>query len=248
MNTIKSVMTLKSCENLKIFRQRKYQIYPVIVALILIGGAAVSMIPGNVLGFTMANYPYTVLSMLNYVFAPLAIFMLVSDLLSNEMAGDEIKVMLTRPVSRVNVLFAKIFAIAGYIGVMFAGGFLISGILSILSAGFSAVNILSALLAYIVGFIPMLTFITMSTLIASMSKSGTSCFSFCLFAYIGSMVLGLVFSSLSPALFTSYLGIGSMVIGSSIPVTSLLIGISILAGYALAFFSVSGIKFVGREF
>lgn len=248
MNTIKSVTTLKSCENQKIFRQRKYQIYPVIVALILICGAAISMIPGNTLGFTMANYPYTVLSMMNYIFLPIAIFMLVSDLISGEMAGDEIKVLLTRPVSRVNILFAKILSIVGYISIMFAGGFLISSILSILVSGFSTINVLSALLAYIVGFIPMLTLIAMSALISSISKSGTSCFSFCLFAYIGCMTLGLVFSSLSPALFTSYLGIGSMVIGSSIPVTSLLIGISILAGYALTFFSVSGIKFVGREF
>lgn len=248
MNTIKSVMTLKTCENQKIFRQRKYQIYPVIVALILVGGAAVSMMPGNVIGFTMENYPYTVLSMLDYVFAPLSIFMLASDLLSGEMAGDEIKVLLTRPVTRGNVLFAKIFSISGYVGILFTGSFFISSILSILSAGFSAINILCVLLAYIVGFIPMLTLVAMSAFIASMSKSGTSCFSLCLFAYIGCMVLGLVFSSLSPALFTSYLSIGSMVIGSSIPVASLLIGISILVGYALTFLSASGIKFVGREF
>jgi len=248
MSTIKSVLILKSCENQKIFRQRKYQIYPIIVAFILIGGAAISMIPGNALGFTMANYTYTALSMLSYVFAPLAIFMLVSDTISGEIAGGEIKVLLMRPVSRVNVLLAKILSVGSYVGVLFAGGFLLSSILSILAAGFSAMNVLSALLAYIVGFVPMLTVIAMSVLIAAMTKSGTTCFSFSLCAFIGSMVLGLVLSSLSPALFTSYLGIGSMVIGSSIPITSLVMGLAILAGYAMAFLSVGGIKFVEREF
>lgn len=244
---MKSIMTLVSCENQKIYRQKKYRILPVITAFIVIAGAAMGMIPGNILSFTMANYPYTVLSLLNYVLAPLAIFMLVSDLLSGEMAGSEIKVLLTRPVSRINVLLAKMVSIAGYIGLLLAGGYLISSILSILFAGFS-MNIITALAAYAIGLLPLLTLIAMSAMIASMLKSGTSCFSFCLIAYLGFTVLGLVFSGLSPAIFTSYLGIGSMVIGSAIPVSSLLMGIAVLVGYAPTFLSVSGLKFVGREF
>jgi hypothetical protein len=104
------------------------------------------------------------------------------------------------------------------------------------------------LMAYIVGFFPVLTFVSMSVMLASMLKSGTSCFSFCLFVYIGFTILGIIFSNLSPAFFTSYLGIGSMVIGSIIPVSSLLMGIAILVGYALVFLSVSGLKFASREF
>jgi len=248
MNGMKSIMGLVSCENQKIFRQRKYQVYLAVVALIVIGGAALSMIPGNILSFTMVNYPYTVLSMLCYVFAPLAIFMLSSDFLSGEMASNEIKVLLTRPVARHKVLLAKIISIAGYIGIILVGGFLVSSILSIALTGFSSFSILTALIAYVVGFLPLLTFIAMSAMIASLSKSGTSCFSFCLFAYLGSMVLGLVFSTLSPALFTSYLGMGNMVIGSVIPVSRLLMGFAILTGYGLTFLSVSGLTFVGRDF
>lgn len=248
MSTIKAITTLKSCENQKIFRQRRYQIYPLIVALILIGSAGISIISGNVLGLTMTNYPYTVLALLNYVFAPVAIFLLVCDLLSGEMAGHQIRVLLTRPVSRVNVLFAKMLAIASYVAIIFVGGFLIASILNIMSAGFQAINILNVLLAYTVGFIPMLTLIAMAALVAFVSKSKTSCFSFCLFAYLGCMVLGLVFSRLSPALFTSYLSIGRMVIGSNIPVTGLLTGISILTGYGVTFFSISKNTFVKRDF
>jgi hypothetical protein len=85
-------------------------------------------------------------------------------------------------------------------------------------------------------------------MIASMFKSRTSCFGFCLLAYAGLTVFGLIFPNLSPALFTSYLGIGSMVIGSVIPVSSLLTGIGISAGYGLVFLSAGGIKFMNREF
>lgn len=248
MTSVKPILILASCENIKIYRQRKYQIIPVVMAFFIIAGAAVSMIPGNVLSLTMANYPYTLLSLLNHIFVPLIIFMLVSDLLSGEMAGNEIKVLLTRPVPRTNVLLSKVLAIAGYVGVVLVEGLIISSILSITLSGFSNINIISILLSYLVGFLPLLTLITMSAMIASMLKSGTSCFGFCLLAYVGVSVLGLVFSNLSVVLFTSYLGIGSMVIGSIIPVLSLVMGIAILLGYALVFLSVSVLKFAGREF
>lgn len=247
MTSAKSILTLASCENIKIYRQRKYQILPVITALIIIAGAAVSIIPGNVFSLTMANYPYTVLSLMSYILAPLTIFMLVSDLLSGEIAGNEIKVYLTRPVSRVNALLAKTLAVTGYAGILLAEGLVLSGILSIIFAGFASFSIISVLAAYLVGFLPLVTMTAMSAMVASMMKSATSCFSFCLLAYAGFSVLGLVFSNLSPVLFTSYLGIGSMVIGSVVPVSSLLTGIAILIGYALTFLAVSGLKFADRE-
>lgn len=245
---MKSILTLASCENMKIYRQRKYQILPIVTALIIIAGAAVSMIPGNVLSLTMANYSYTVLSLLNYILAPLTIFMLVSDLLSGEMAGSEIKVFLTRPVSRTNVLLAKTLAIGGYIGILLAEGLVISVVMSLFLAGLSAVNIVAVIAAYIIGFIPLITLIAMSVMVASMLKSGTSCFAFCLFTYAAFMVLGLVFSGVAPAIFTTYLGIGSMVIGNVIPVASLLTGVAVLIGYALVFISVGSLRFSGKEF
>lgn len=247
MTTVKSIMTLMSCENQKIYRQLKYRTLPVITAFIIITGGAVSMIPGNTLSFTMENYPYTILAILNYVIMPPIIFMLASDLLSGEMGGNEIKVLLTRPVSRSNILIAKVLSITCYAGIILVEGLVLSSIISIISAGFLSFNFVT-ILAYIVGFFPLLTLVAMSAMIASMLKSGTSCFSFCLIAYVGFMVLGLIFSGLSPALFTSYLGIGSMVIGSVIPFSSLLMGVGILVGYTLAFLSVSGLKFVDRDF
>lgn len=248
MTGIKSVMTLVSCENQKILRQKKYQIYPTVTAVIVIGAAAVSMIPKNIIGFTMSNYPYTVLSMLNYVFAPLVIFMLVSDIFSNEMSGTEIKVLITRPVNRVKVLLGKIISIAVYVGVMLIGGCIISSILSLIFSGLSSFNIITVLMTYIIGYLPLLTFITMSAMVSCIVKSGTACFTFCLLVYLGFMLVGLIFSKISPALFTYYLGIGGMMSGGHIPFANLFVGIAVLIGYALIFLSVTAIKFVSRDF
>ena len=247
MTTIRSIAALVSCENMKIYRQRKYIALLASTVFITAAAALLSVIPGNLLNFTMSNYPYTILSLLGSILAPLAVFILVSDILSGEMAGSEIRVLLTRPVSRISVLFAKIVAITGYVGALFVTGFLVSFLTSIVFAGFVN-NILTTLAAYLVGFLPMIALISMSAMIASMLKSGTSCFGVSLFAYLGSMAAGLVFSGLSPALFTSYLSIGSMVIGSVVPITNLLMGITVITGYSLLFLSVSGLGFAGREF
>lgn len=248
MTAIKSVLNIVSCENRKIYGQQKYKIMLIVTAAIIAGGALIGLIPGSFLGLTMANYPFTALSLINYIIAPLAVFMLAADLLAGEIAGSEIKVLLTRPVSRISVLLAKAVSIAGYAGLLLAEGLIISGLLSISLSGFLSFSVSAMLWSYLVGFVPVLTLVAMSVMIASMLKSGTSCFSFCLLAYAGFTVFGLVFSTLSPALFTSYLGIGSMVIGSAVPVASLLTGIGILAGYALLFLSAGSLKFSSREF
>ena len=248
MTGIKSVATLVSCENQKILHQKKYQVYPIVTAVIIICGAVVSMLPKNIIGFTMSNYPYTVLSMLNYVFAPLAIFMLAADIFTNEMSGNEIKVLLTRPAPRINVLLAKVLSIAVYAGIMLIGGCIISTALSLISEGFSSFNIVSVLLTYIVGYLPLLAVTAMSAMIACIVKSGTACFTFCLLAYLGFTLIGLIFSKISPVLFTYYLGIGGMMSGGSVPFANLFMGIVVLIGYTLIFLSVSAIKFIGRDF
>jgi ABC-2 type transport system permease protein len=248
MTAMKSILTVASCENQKIYRQQKYRILPAVTAAVIAAGAFVGLIPGNFFRLTMANYPFTVLSLMNYIIAPLAAFMLAADLLSVEMAGNEIKVLLTRPVSRISVFLAKALSIAGYAGLLFAEGLILSCVFSAMLSGFSSFSIAAVLSAYTMGFIPALTITAMSVMIASALKSGTSCFGFCLFAYTGFAVFGLVFSRLSPVLFTSYLGIGSMVIGSVIPVSSLMTGIGVLAGYALVFLSAGGLKFMSKEF
>ena len=239
---------LISCENQKILHQKKYRIYPIVTAIIIICGAAVSMLPKNIIGFTMSSYPYTVLSMLNYVFAPLAIFMLAADIFTNEMSGNEIKVLLTRPVNRVGVLLAKLFSVAVYVGIMLITGCFISSAFSLISRGISSFNIVAVLLTYIIGYLPLLAVVAMSAMIACIVKSGTACFTFCLLAYLGFMLIGLVFSKISPALFTYYLGIGGMMSGGSVPFANLFMGIVVLIGYTLIFLSVSAIKFVSRDF
>lgn len=248
MNNIKSIISLTASETQKIFKQKKYKIFLAVAALIIIGGGIFNMFPGRILNLAMPNYPYAVLSIICYVLAPLGIFMLSSAFLSGETASKEINVVLTRPVARYKVLLAKVAAIAGYIAILLVEGLILSSTLSIISSGITSVSISTVLSAYATGFIPLFTIIAMAVMIATLTKSETSCFTGCLLAYTGCLVLGIVFSGIYPALFTSYLGIGGMVIGSTVPFASFWLGVALTAGYALTFLSVSGLKFVSSDF
>lgn len=248
MNGMQIVWRLTKSENKKIFGQRKYKFFLIFFLLVVLGGAVLNTIPGNTLHFTMSNYPYTVLSMISYIFAPLAIFMLTADLFSGEIDNNQMKVMLTRPVSRCKILLAKIAAIFLYAGIILLSGFIVSGLLSVFTAGVASFSLLTVLGAYATNFIPFITTTAMAALIGVYTKTSTSCFSFCLTFYLGIMLLGLMFSGLVPILFTSYMGIGSMVIGTVIPMGNLFLGIAILLGYAVLFLSAGSLKFEKMEF
>lgn len=248
MKMIEDIITIISLENKKIFSQKKYKIYLMFIAFIIIAGAIISKDQGSILKFTMSNYPYTILSIISYIFAPIAIFMLVSDTIANEMAGDEIKILITKPISRIKILIGKISSIIIYIGLIFLGSLGISSLLTIIFSGILSFNMINSILVYAIGFLPIITIIAMSVMIACISKSGTTCFSICLLSYFSFIVLKFVFPSLSSGIFTSYLDIGNMLVGSVVPIYNLLIGISILIAYTLIFISIGGMKFINREF
>lgn len=235
---------LVSCELSKIFSQRKYRIYPIIVSLLVVGGALLGMIPGNALSFTLANYTYTVLSLLCYVFAPIGIFMLASDLIGSELSSGTIDVLFTR-APRGGVLLGKAAAIACYTALLFASQLVLSTVISLLGGG--VFTLFTSIAAYAVGLVPMLALASMAVLVAALTRSGSSAFAVNILLYLGSGVLGFVLSGLSPALFTSYLGLGGLVIGSTLPVSSLLVGLGVCGGTVLALLCMAGLRFANVE-
>jgi len=234
-------------EFLKIGAMTKYRLFPILFVALLIIVTVVSNIPGNVVGLTLANFPFTVLSWLGYLIAPIAAFMLASDLLAGEVETGQIRIALARPLSRIKILFSKLVAIIGYLMVLYLLGFVTSSTISIAFTGLSGFSIMSAISAYALGILPVLVLAAMAIMVATSVKSSTSGFALCLCLYTGAMLLGWVFPSFSPMLFTSYMGIGSMVIGTSIPIVSLLTGIGILLGYSAMFLSVGSLRFEYKE-
>lgn len=231
----------------KMTSMTKFRLLPILFVGLIIAAAAVGSIPGSVIRLTMANFPYTVLSWLGYVIAPITAFMLTSDLLAGEIETGQIRILLGRPLTRIKILLAKLFSIIGYLAALYLLGFVVSSVISIATAGFSAFSIVSAVGAYIVGLLPVLALTAMAVMVAATVKSSTTSFALCLALYLGALLAGWVFSGLSPILFTSYMGIGGMISGASVPVASLLTGIGILLGYTAVFLSVSSLRFENKE-
>lgn len=232
----------------KLFAMTKYRLLPILLSGFLIATTLISSIPGNILRITMSNFPFTVLSWLGYVLIPIAAFMLTSDLVTNEIETTQIRIVLSRPLSRVKVLLSKVIAIIGYLIMLYLIGFVVSTIICILFTGFTGFSLIATVGAYLLGILPTLALTTMAVSLANCVKNTSSSFALSFCIYLGLLLVSWIFTSVSPILFTSYMGIGSMVAGSTIPVASVLTGVGILIGYTLLFLSVAVIRFEKREF
>ncbi|MHB8065836.1 MAG: ABC transporter permease [Ruminiclostridium sp.] len=247
MSLLQMIWRCTETEFVKIISQKKYRVMVFLAALLPVALALIHTLPGSLIQFSMGKFPYTMLSVATYFLIPLTAFMMASDLFAGEQERGELKIMLTKPVSRISVSLGKFWAMLLYHVVILAVLLVLSSIISILEAGFGASNLLSVWIAYSLTLVPAMTICAMASLVATLTHTSTASFSICLLGYLGTMVVGLVFSGIAPALFTNYSSIYKMVIGSSIPIAQLLFGIGILLGYGMIFISAQIMIFEKKE-
>lgn len=232
----------------KILRRKKYRILPILIICITVFGALIGNIPNSIISFSMSNYPYAILSLCCYLLIPFVAFTLTSDIISSECEKKELKNLLTRHISRTEILFGKLTAIIVYALLLTTGNVIIALIFSLIFSGFASVNILAVLLSVCITVIPIIAFVSFAGFISVLCKNGVSAFGTGILAYGGFILLGLVFSRISSSIFTSYLALYKMVIGHSIPIFRLILGIAVLLGFSLMFLSGAGMKFERKEF
>ncbi len=247
MSTLQMICRCRETEFLKLISQKKYRVMLIIVAIFPIAFALIHSIPNSYIRFSMDKFPYTLLSVASYFLLPLTAFMMASDIYAGEQERGELKIILTKPVTRIAASLGKVLAMITYHGLILTLLFIISSAISILNSGFGATNLFLTLIAYVLTLLPALTVCSMAAMISSMSHTSTSSFSINLLSYMGILILGLIFSGASPALFTTYTSIFKMVIGSSIPFSQFLLGIGILVGYTMIFLSAMTMAFDNKE-
>lgn len=232
----------------KIFRRKKYRILPILTVCITVFGALIGNIPNSIISFSMSNYPYAILSLCCYLIIPFVAFTLTSDIISSECKKKELKNLLTRHISHTEILFGKLTAIIVYALLLTTENVIIALIFSLIFSGFVSVNILAVLLSICITVIPIIAFVSFAGFISVLCKNGVSAFGTEILAYGGFILLGLVFSRISSSIFTSYLALYKMIIGHSIPIFRLILGIAVLLGFSLMFLSGAGMKFERKEF
>lgn len=232
----------------KIRSLKRFTVLMVFWGLCIVFRGLPSQLLASYIGYYTGNLLFSVLGLARWIFCPLAVFLLSAELFSTEMESGSIKSILVRPVARHSIVLSKFLAIMQYVGLMLLLGFVLAAITDAIFFGPEAVRYFRAFLAYVLTLLPLAALCAMSVCLGTCFKSGVGCFFFSLLAYCLFLFLGLFFSFLYPAFFTSYFNLGSMVIGSVVPVMNLLIGIVILAGYTMLFLSAASILFQKKEF
>ncbi|MDR1061453.1 MAG: ABC transporter permease [Clostridiales bacterium] len=223
-------------ELLKIFWRKKYwallAVNAALCALIGFLGAA-----GAEIGSVTLRLPNTAFSALSFfcaILLPLAIFMLSTDLYTQEFESKSVKCLLTRPISRLSAYLAKSLAILAYVAISLGAAFLISAAFQIYS-GRDTASLLNALLSYALSLVPMAAFVATAAFIAVLIPGSTLAMFLSVAAYVACAVSGVAWGEAGAVLYTSYIGWYKLWIGQGAPLRQVATALSLLLSHITLF-------------
>lgn len=232
----------------KMLAQFKYRALPVLIALVPLAVLLLNRTSNSLIRFSPDNLPYTMLSLAAYILLPLAACMAAADLFAGERERGELKIPLTRPVSRPALAIGKIAAIGLYQAGLLAVLLVMSLTAAFLSGASPGGTGLPAVLgAYALTLLPAAAIGAAAALASTLARSATSGFllGIVLLALLNG--LGLAFPAISPVLLTEYVTLYKTVIGSEIAWSQLALGAGILAGCATVLTTMQILLFDSRE-
>ncbi|WP_172195310.1 ABC transporter permease [Saccharibacillus qingshengii] len=232
----------------KILAQFKYRALPVLIALAPLALLLLNRMEGGIVRFSAENLPFTLLSLAAYILLPLAACMLAADLFAGERERGELKIPLTRPVSRMALAVGKIGAIvlyqAGMLGILLVLS-LAAAVLS--GAGIGELNLPGILGAYALTLLPAAVMTALAALASTLARSATSGFMLGV-ALIAVMIgAGLLFPAAAPLLAADYMTLYKTIIGSQIAYVQLGLGAGILLGWGAILTAAQLLVFDGKE-
>lgn len=232
----------------KILAQFKYRTVPVLVAIVPLVMLLLNGNAGSLIRFSPENLPYTLLSLAASVILPLAACMLAADLFAGERERGELKIPLTRPVSRAALAIGKVSAMLLYQAGLLAILLILSLTAALLSgASLGDLNLLTVLGAYIVTLLPVAAISTVAAFASTLARSATSGFLLGIVLLVALNGLGLAFPAISPMLLTEYAALYKSIIGSEIAFGQLAMGVGILIGSATVLTTAQILLFDGKE-
>jgi len=235
-------------ENIKLFKRSKYKILLICIGILSMALGIISNFTGGLINVSLSNLPLNILSILTNVLIPLVIFMAVADLFAAEQENGTIKAIITRPISRNEILVSKMISILIYVISILVITFIVSSVMGIFFGRTTVINIPEIFIAYVVSIFPIIPTILLSILISQLSKSSSSSVMLSVLVYIIIMLSGIVIPSISSMIFISYTNWYKLFIGAQMPIKSILTIIGLLLGYSLVFFSGAYALFEKKEY
>jgi len=235
-------------ENIKLFKRSKYKILLICIGILSMALGIISNFTGGLINVSLSNLPLNILSILTNVLIPLVIFMAVADLFAAEQENGTIKAIITRPISRNEILVSKMISILIYVISILLITFIVSSVMGIFFGRTTVINIPEIFIAYVVSIFPIIPTILLSILISQLSKSSSSSVMLSVLVYIIIMLSGIIIPSISSMIFISYTNWYKLFIGAQMPIKSILTIIGLLLGYSLVFFSGAYALFEKKEY
>jgi len=235
-------------ESTKLFKRSKYKIFLICIGILSLGLGLISNYTGGLVNVSLSNLPLNILSILTTVLIPLVIFMAVADLFAAEQENGTIKAIITRPISRSEILISKMISILIYVISILIISFIIGSVMGIFFGRTEVMDIPEIFIAYVVSILPIIPTIFLSILISQLSKSSSSSVMLSVLIYIIIMLSGIIFHQVSSMLFISYANWYKLFIGAQMPLKSILVIVGLLIGYSLVFFSGAYALFERKEY
>lgn len=265
----------------KVFtRKRSYIGFIAIIVIVLVAQAAMLWEGQNMHEFITKNLSdafymqgnlvngylmtYLVLNFL-WVHVPLLVVIVTGDLFSGEAQGGTFRLLLSRPVSRTNLVTAKFLAAFAYTFVLMLIFSLVSLGLGLLIFGkgdlmvfFTSINIIPEndilwrfLMAFIYGFVGMSSIASLSLLLSSMSRNSlgpilSTMAIIILFTLITSFNFS-IFRVIKPFLLTNYLDSWQLLFAFAVDIKQVLRDAIILGAHILVFYFVTIIYFNNKD-
>jgi ABC-2 type transport system permease protein len=236
----------------KMYRRKKAVIILIMSILIIIFVQLITTVLRSnlgIIGNTASGFPITVLSVFSKTILPLFTALVVIDTFTGEFANNTMKIVITKPVSRLKIYVSKLaatsfFVLANLLVVMVLS-IIVGAVFSIETVTLSGV--LRAVAAYVVTFVPIMIIAVVIAFLANFFKSSAIVFFMSIIIYAVSQVFGVVLTSYSNLFITTSLDWYKLWIANSLPLGEILRQILYMAGYVLIFFTAGFYRFDKRD-
>ncbi|HZK84060.1 MAG TPA: DUF2705 family protein [Desulfosporosinus sp.] len=235
-------------EIVKMLSRKKYRTFLLLTFLISIAICSLGEFTKGFIGISLTNTPLALLSLATGFILPLMIAMATADLFTAEQENGSIKAIITRPVSRMDILISKVLSIVLYTLSVLVVCLVTSLVYSIAFNGMGLSSIGETLLAYAVSIVPMLPIILFAVTVSQLCKNSSSAVMLSVFGYIAIFAASIALPTISPMLFTSYTRWYKLFIGAGMPITNILNVLTLLVAYTLIFFAISSWVFEKKEY
>lgn len=185
------------------------------------------------------QFPIFTLSLFANTILPLFTALTAIDIFAGEFSQSTMRIVLTRPVTRLKVFMAKITAVAFFV----LANLLFVMVLSLLSGlifntvSLTAAGFIRIIVSYLAIFVPVIALALMVVFFANIIKSGATVFFLSIVIYLAFKGMGLMFPHYSSFFITSMFDWYNLWAIDPLPLMKLIRQLLIMTGYGIMFFT-----------